>query len=141
MYKKQHANILCSDLQHEAAALCWNDRCCSHQSNSTAGIHQGCLCSEQSSPVCSDRISHLPRSSYMCKLFHTRPSNQFLEHHTDMVHSWGNLENLEHTYHIVGPQTPHDIRKFLLPIIYKLTKLIEILQDIYFGYTFVVGLF
>jgi len=59
----------------------------------------------------------------------------------DMVHIWGNFENLEHTYHIVGPQTPRDIRKFLLPIIYKLTKLIEILQEIYFGYTFVVWLF
>jgi hypothetical protein len=77
----------------------------------------------------------------MCKLFHSRSSNQFLEYHTDTVHSWGNFENLEHTYHIVGPQTPHDIRIFLLPIIYKLTKLIEILQDIYFDHTFVVGLF
>lgn len=141
MYKKQDANILRSDLQHEAAAVCWNDRCCSHQSNSIAGIHQGCLCSEQSSLVCSDHISHLPRSSYMCSFFHSRSSNQFLEHRMDMVHRWGNFENSEHTYHIVGHQTPNDIRKFLLPIIHKLTKLIEILQDIYFGYTYMVGLF
>jgi len=59
----------------------------------------------------------------------------------DMVHRWGNFENPEHTYHIVGHQTPHDIHKFPLPIIYKLIKLIEILQDIYFGYTYMVGLF
>jgi hypothetical protein len=109
------------NLQSQTAGPYWNDKCCSHQSSSTACIHQGYLCSEQSNLACSDHIFHLPHCPYRCNFFHSWSSSQCLEYHMDMVYIWGNLGNLGHTHHIVGPQIPHDIRKFLLPRMYKLT--------------------